>query len=632
LCADLDWRGAANPQGEALNVQATAAHLPLELFTRLLPPDTVVAGTVSGEAHLRTAPGGVLVGNAVLRPNPGAALWSASRGDEVKLELAGGEVRLAADAAGVAVGGTLTLAGSHGAGGTVQASANLPGFRLGRPAGEQPLVGRLTAQLSDLTFVQALVPQLGTTGGQASAELALSGTLAAPGVAGTVRLAGARATVPALGLELTDVELTASGDGSGPLAVAGTLRSGEGTLTITGTTPLLPRKGLPMRLELAGQRVELADIEEARILANPNLQVVYDGALLQLAGAVEVPFARFTYRAGEPGAVEPSRDVVFVGAQVPQAVDAGLALDARVRITLGDDVELSAQGLETRLRGSLLVVEEPGQGTTASGQLELADGTFKAYGQDLTIERGRLNFVGGPIYDPGIDVRAYRRVPEDDVTVGINARGTLRIPEVTVWAQPAMSESEALSYLLLGRPLESTNEQEGSLLANAATTLGIRGGNLLAKKLGAALGLQEARIVGGDTLQEAAFVIGKYVSPRLYVSYGIGIFDATSTLRLRYLVSERFHLEAQTGAQTSGDALWTVEHGPPSRQQLAERYRQRDLPRVKSDELATPPKVPVGAEGAEPAPSGTADAAKASAAAQRTVEETEEKKIEPPNR
>ena len=387
-----------------------------------------------------------------------------------------------------------------------------------------------------------------------------------------------------------------------------------------------------MRLELVGQRIELADIEEARIVANPNLQLVYDGALLQLAGAVDVPFARITYRAGKPGAVEPSRDVVFVGAQVPQMVDTGLALAARVRITLGDDVKLSAQGLETQLRGSLLVVEDPGQGTTASGQLELAEGTFKAYGQDLTIERGRLNFVGGPILDPGVDVRAYRKVVEDGVTVGINARGTLRAPEVTVWAQPAMSESEALSYLLLGRPLESTNVQEGSMLANAATSLGIRGGNLLAKKLGAALGLQEAAIVPGDTLQQAAFVIGKYISPRLYVSYGIGIFDASSTLRLRYLVSERFHLEAQAGAQTSGDALWTVEHGPPSKKEIAERYRQRDLPRVKADEMATPPKVPVGAEGEEPPKTGTADAAKASQEAQQAVQETEEQKAEPPNR
>jgi len=630
LCADLDWRGAGNPRGEGLTANATATELPLRLFARLLPPDLEVAGTVSGDVHLRSGADGVLVGEGVLRPS-GAALWSATRGDEVRLELAGGEVHLTADAAGLAIRGNVQVAqgGQAGAAGTVQGSVNLPGFRVGKPVGEQPLVGHVTAQLGDLRFLQALVPVLGATGGQATADLALSGTLGTPGVSGRVHLTGGSAEVPALGLKLTEIEITASGDGSGPLAIAGSLRSGEGTLKITGSSPLVPGQGQPLRLDLVGERIQLADLEEAHVVGNPDLQIAYDGALLRVAGQVVVPQAQVTYKKGKANAVEPSRDVVFVGTQVPQAVDVGMTIAARVRIILGRDVKLSAEGLETKLRGSVLVVEEPGQGTTATGQLELSEGTFKAYGQDLVIERGRLFFAGGPLLDPGIDVRAYRKILEDNVTAGINARGTLKAPEVSVWSDPTMSDSEALSYLLLGRPLESTNQQEGSLLANAATSLGIRGGNLLAKKLGAALGLQEASIVAGDTLQEAAFVIGKYLSPRLYVSYGIGLFDASSTLKLRYLVSEHLHLEAQTGATTSGDALYTIEHGPPSRREMRERYRQRNLPRIKAEELSTPPKVPVGAEGEEQpqgSSSTSAEAAKASGQAQRAVERTEETK------
>lgn len=624
LCADLDWRGPASGREEKLAVNGSGHGVPLALLERLLPSDLHLHGTVDGEIHLQTAPGRVLVGQAVLRPSPGTALWSTAQGDQARLEVEGGELRLSADAGGVTVRGALALA----QGGSVRGSVTLAGYRLGRPAASQPMLGHLTAELSDLRFVQSLVPVLGTTGGQASADLALSGTLAASAVGGRLHLTGGSASVPQLGLQLTDVEVTASGDGGGPLNVTGTLRSGEGTLTITGTTPLLPRRGLPMRLHLAGEQVELADLDEARIVANPEVDLVYDGALLRVAGAVTVRQARINYQGAKEGAVQPSRDVVFVGTEVPAAVDTGLEISARVRIRLGNDVTLSAVGLETKLRGALLVIEEPGQGTRASGQLELSEGTFKAYGQDLVIERGRLNYAGGPIYDPGIDVRAYRKIPEDDVTAGINARGTLRQPEVTVWAQPAMSESEALSYLLLGRPLQATQAQEGSMLANAATSLGIRGGNLLAKKLGASLGLQEASIVPGQTLEQAAFVVGKYLSPRLYVSYGIGIFDASSTLRIRYLVSEHLHAEAQTGARTSGDVLYTFEHGSPSRKELRERYRQRALPRIEPEELSTPPKVPVGAQGEEPPKTGAA--AEAGKEAERATRRTEERKEPPP--
>ncbi|HEV8630279.1 MAG TPA: translocation/assembly module TamB domain-containing protein, partial [Thermoanaerobaculia bacterium] len=631
LCTDVDWRGAApgapaGATGQALDLTATATELPLKLFERLLPPDVQLSGSVNGDARLQTLGGGVLVGQATLRPSAGAALWSATRGEQTRLQLAGGELHLSADAGGVAVRGRLDLT----EGGTAQGSVNLPGYRLGRAATAQPLLGRLTVQLGDLRFLAALVPVLGTTGGQATADLALSGTLATPAVAGNAHFSGGHATVPRLGLDLQQVEFTARGDGSGPLAISGSLRSGAGTLTFTGSTPLLPAKGHPLRLDLKGTRVTLASLPAARIIADPDLQLAYDGHLLRVAGEVVVPEAKVTYRRGRAGAVEPSKDVVFVGPQVPQAVSTGMDIAARIHIVLGNDVSLEAEGLKTRLRGAMLVVEEPGEGTRASGQLELVEGTFKAYGQDLTIERGRLNFAGGPLFDPGLDVRAYRRVVTDNVTAGINVRGTLKAPEVTVWSDPAMGESDALSYLLLGRPLEAAQPQEGSLLANAATSLGIKGGDLLARKLGAAFGLEEARIVPGQTLQQAAFVVGKYLSPRLYLSYGIGIFDASSTLRLRYLVSEHLHIEAQAGAQTSGDVLYTIEHGPPSREEMG-RYRIKDLPRVKPEEMTTPPKVPVGAEGQEPPKSGAAaEAGKTAQQAERAVRQTEEQKAAEP--
>jgi hypothetical protein len=43
------------------------------------------------------------------------------------------------------------------------------------------------------------------------------------------------------------------------------------------------------------------------------------------------------------------------------------------------------------------------------------------------------------------------------------------------------------------------------------------------------------------------------------VSYGIGIFDPVSTLRLRYMLSNRFTILAETGGRTSVDALIRLE-------------------------------------------------------------------------
>ena len=123
-----------------------------------------------------------------------------------------------------------------------------------------------------------------------------------------------------------------------------------------------------------------------------------------------------------------------------------------------------------------------------------------------------------------------------------------------------MTQSEQLAYLLMGRPLGQVQPQEGDRLANAATALGLKGGNMLAKKIAARYGLEEARIESDDgSLEQASLVVGKYLSPKLYVAYGIGLFDPVNTFRIRYLLSDKWTLQAETGAGTSADALYTIE-------------------------------------------------------------------------
>ena len=124
-----------------------------------------------------------------------------------------------------------------------------------------------------------------------------------------------------------------------------------------------------------------------------------------------------------------------------------------------------------------------------------------------------------------------------------------------------MTQSEALAYLVLGRPLGEASTTEGGQLARAASSLGIRGGDLLAKQLAGRFGLDDARIESEGELREAAFVAGRYLSPQLYVSYGIGLFDRASTWRARYLLSSKWTLQAETGETTGADLFFRIERG-----------------------------------------------------------------------
>ena len=74
--------------------------------------------------------------------------------------------------------------------------------------------------------------------------------------------------------------------------------------------------------------------------------------------------------------------------------------------------------------------------------------------------------------------------------------------------------------------------------------LGSATGDLLAKSVGARLGV-DAGVSDNAALGGAALTIGKYLSPKLYLSYGVGIFTPGEVITLRYKLSRMWELEAQ---------------------------------------------------------------------------------------
>ncbi|MDN5850165.1 MAG: translocation/assembly module TamB domain-containing protein, partial [Nitrococcus sp.] len=223
-------------------------------------------------------------------------------------------------------------------------------------------------------------------------------------------------------------------------------------------------------------------------------------------------------------------------------------------------------GLKGRIDGRLLIVQQPGGPTTGSGELRIVDGEYRAYGQGLVIETGRILFAGGPIDQPGVDIRAVRH-PAEDITVGVQVRGSLKRPEFTIFSEPSMGQTEQLSWLVLGRPLEGASNSEASMLTQAALALGLKGGDFLAKKLGKGLGIDTIGIESGSgeagaasDANEAALVVGKYLSPDLYVSYGIGLFNQVSTVTLQYTLSSHWKLATEASTLGSGgDVVYTIE-------------------------------------------------------------------------
>ena len=230
---------------------------------------------------------------------------------------------------------------------------------------------------------------------------------------------------------------------------------------------------------------------------------------------------------------------------------------ADVRVRLGDKVTVAAQGFTGRVLGELRITEQARRPARASGELRVVDGKFKAYGQSLEIVKARLLYTGQAIGDPAIDARAERVA--GDVTAGLRVSGRASAPRTTLYSKPALADGEILSYLVIGQPLTRASSADASAMIGAAAALGLRGGNLVTRSLARSFGLDELQLTGRPDQDNLALNVGKYISPRLYVGYGMGLMDRANTVQLRYLLGERWSLEAETGTRTGADVLYSIE-------------------------------------------------------------------------
>jgi translocation and assembly module TamB len=557
LCASAAWSQAGTWAG-----QATLTSLPLNLARPLLPPDLTVTGDINGTAEAHGGSRGIASANVDLAPGPGDLRFPAEQGRTATVHFERGTLRAQAGPAGGTASAALTLTGA----GTFNAQLRLPRLTQGVVLRDQPLAGTIALHFHNLTFLEGFVPDLRNLAGSLNADLGMAGTVGAPRLTGQARLDGGRAQVPEYGLDVKDIRLAATANGSTTLAVEADARSGPGSVRMTGSTGLMPSAATPLRLAVTGNRFEVMGTRDIRILVTPDVQLEYQGTMARVTGQVTIPEAHVhVEKAPKGGPIEPSKDVVFVGGAKPQAQKTAtpLALTTRVRLVVPNPaIELDALGLKGRPYGSILLVENPGStAATGTGELDIAPGgTFQAYGQNLTIERGRLIF-GGPVDDPGLDIRASRLSDDRTVTAGIEAKGTLKQPHISVWSNPVMSQSDALAYVVLGHGLNNASQQEGNRVANAATSLGLAGAGLIAKNIGARFGLEEASIESKGNLNQASLVLGKYLAPHLYVVYGIGLFQPVSTFRIRYIVNSKWTLQAESSTETGADVLYTLERG-----------------------------------------------------------------------
>jgi translocation and assembly module TamB len=442
-------------------------------------------------------------------------------------------------------------------GGSSRVNARIDDVR----ARDSTIAGSVAVQWPDLGFLALLSPELGQVAGSLDAGLTIRGTVAEPAVDGRAAWSNGRVAVPEWGLVVEGIEATATSTEGRALALDATGKVGDGTLKLTGTTALDPARGWPTNLKLTGTDLPAVQLPDAQVFLSPDLDVEVALPDLRVTGTVRVPRAAIKLSQLPAQAIAPSSDAVVHGDRA-RRVERPLRLTAGIELVLGDDVRYSGLNLETKVSGGLRLAVEAGRSATASGTLSLA-GTYNAYGQKLELERSQLLF-SGPLDNPGLDVRAVRAIEPsagggETIRVGVELAGNVQAPHTRVFSTPAMSEADALSYLLLGRPVSGTGTgAETATLQTAALSMGLSQALPAVQRIGQTLGLDEFSVQ--TTEQDAGAVMaGKYLTPKVYIRYSYGLFNRIGGLLLRFKVNERFSIETRSGDQKSMDLLYTVE-------------------------------------------------------------------------
>ena len=426
-----------------------------------------------------------------------------------------------------------------------------------------PLKGDIFFHNSRLFWLELFSPDLVRPTGKLQGHVGLAGTRGTPALSGDAHLTEFKGELPSLGITLTDgiANLDAQADGSA--TIDGTLKSVSstggavhgGTLSVDGTLDWKV-EGSPLQFNIRGKDFLVSDTTELHAVASPDLQVGFADNTIQVRGKVIVPTASIDVEKLDDG-VSVSEDVVVLDPVDPERAPSS-RLDLDMAITLGDAVKLNGYGLEGSLAGTMNVRSRLGREMVATGRLDV-DGRYTAYGQKLLITRGELIWSNSAVSDPRINIRAEREVVGSSVTAGIDVTGRASSPKATIWSNPAMQESEALAYLVLGRSLNTASTDESQKI-NAASTALTAGAGLLASQLGAKIGLDDAGVLESRTLGGSVFGVGKYLSPKLYVSYGVSMVGSGSAVTLKYLLRKGFDAEIESSTvETRGSVNWRKE-------------------------------------------------------------------------
>ncbi len=422
-----------------------------------------------------------------------------------------------------------------------------------------------SASMGSIAWLAPLAGQPGMEiDGTLKLNVAGSGSFAAPLLNGEVSGDKLLLNLPEQGIKLRNGQLLARINGDQLTLQSLKFDGAEGRASAEGWLRYAENQA-SMNLKLSADKLEVLARPDRILVVSGSSTLTRDAQHFQLDGKFRAERASIEL-AGE-NTPTLSDDVIVLrrGGSAPAKTPQGMPLNIDLEADLGDAFNLKGKGLNAQLAGTLRIRISERRAPRVQGSIRVVSGTYAAYGKQLSIERGVINFSGA--YDnPGLNILAVRHGPEGEavsdtnVEAGVEVRGTALAPVAKLVSTPNVSDSDKLAWLVLGHGIDNTGGNDMALLSTAAGALFGSGQGRLANALGVdELGVRQAAGSAAGSasgLQSTVVTVGKRLSSRAYLSFEQGAGTATSLVKLKYKLNPRITLQFQTGTNNALDVLY----------------------------------------------------------------------------
>lgn len=433
----------------------------------------------------------------------------------------------------------------------------------------KPITGAVVLNELNLAVFKPFFPGMRVLEGNITMAGGLGGTLDKPQFYGDVKLDDGRIAVLGLPINLSKVNANAKVRGT-QATLDGSFNSGTGIGDLTGTIDW--QQQLQAKLSINGDNLILSQPPLLTATINPDIDIIVrpGDRYVNIAGAISIPSATIRPPEASEDIITQTEDAVVLDRRLIGNIDEVLAIskpwsiNADIGIDLGNDINFRGFGAVIPLAGAL-TINQNGQGVMrAKGVIQVSRRTnVNVFGQSLELNYGQVRFNGN-VMKPNLSIEAVKTI--NGKTVGLRVKGNTENPNIVVFNNAGLTQQQAMNALVTGRidnagatqiSEQGFKSEVTNNLAAAGLSFGLSGTRSLTNQIGQAFGLQSLTVDASGNSEDTNVNVTGYVTPDLYIRYGVGVFNAQNSLSIRYQLTRRIYVEATSAVENAVDVVYS---------------------------------------------------------------------------